>query len=313
MLGRFTVKEVLARVDQLAVMQHLVNGATLGEGFCSPFRVDRGPGCWLSTFDNNLYYHDPKDTLRSGKGIVNLWIMQYNVPIQLALNQIVRFNGVRQPRKFVKKPPAYFGYGLRSWEDYDEQYWEPYGLTIDDLEYGEPSLLPCHYFEYHSKKLDGLVRTYSRSDRPLYVYVWEDAAKGYSPLNKSKAHRFLGTAGMKHFYHYIHPDSDYSKLVICSGGKDAKVVFKAGYDTFALNGEMYKPEEIPLEILKEYEEIIIALDNDDTGISFAQRMCVLLNPYVPTRMIFPEFKDWGKQRIAYSQSVFEDTLNELIL
>lgn len=287
---------VIHSVDQLRVMQHLVHGATLNKGFKSPFRVDRGPGCWLSWFNEKLYYHDPKDYVRNGKNIIDLWCIQNNCEIQDAYYGIYNFNGPIKPVKPVKSPPKYFAYGVRAWEDYDEDYWSKYNLSFEDLESGNPGLFAAQYFEYYSEKMGGLVRTYSKPEKPLYIYCWDNGrAKGYAPLSSQ---RFMGNSTAEDFYYY---EGEPDILYICSGGKDAKVVHSYDKSVFALNGEMYSPSSLPKKILDKYPKIMIGLDNDDTGIEFAIKMKdYLVNLDYNVDICIPKSKDWADDEMIYN-------------
>jgi hypothetical protein len=291
MLPLLTKEKVLKAVDQLYIMKHLVSGATEG-GFKSPFRNDKGAGCWLNWFKGILYYQDPKDTFRNGKDIIQLWSIEKGVTYKEALYGITKFNGGFKVVP-VKKVPSYFGYGLRNWEDYDIAYWSKRLLTIKDLENGNPGIFPALYFEYYSKKAQGLIRAYSSSARPLYVYIWKNRAKGYCPSPKW----FIGDANSEDYYYY---KGDPSCIVITSGGKDAKVLNKANYTSFALNGETYLPTALPLDLLQSYPQVIVGLDNDSTGQAFTIKMCeFLITQGIKPYICMPDTKDWDEDIVKF--------------
>lgn len=279
-------------VNQFQVMSYLVPGCQLKGGFRSPFRPDKNPGCWLSEYNGNLYYHDPKDYIRTGKNIVGLWCLEFGVDEQVAVKAIKQgySNLVPRPVTNTKPEPKPIKYELRNWEVEDEEYWMQFGLTSKDLEKGTPGLFPCLYVEYYSRRFLTYVRKYSTDKARLYVYVWDDAVKLYCPEPKT----FLGNAGEKHDYFYEGFGKNEDTLVICSGGKDAKVVNKEGFSTYAKNGEMYSPSSYNLGLIKSYPNIIIGLDSDDTGIMFANKLKEYFKTQdLSTNIILPRYKDWA--------------------
>ncbi len=282
-------------LDQLRIMQYLVLGATEYKNFCSPFRPDKKPGCWLNWYNNVLYYHDPKDTLRNGKNIVKLWALEKNVSEIDAKIEMTNFTGglLVTPAVRYTKPKAELKYKLREWQDYDEEYWLPYGLTIPLLEKGSPSLYPLEFVEYYSQSMRGRVRSYSSPEKPMYAYFWDkDTFKVYSPKSKMK---FLGNCSAKDFYFYSRcQDKEY--LFITSSGKDAKVCFKElSIDSLAPNGEMFGLGHYPLEIIKDYKKVIVGFDNDSTGIEFGEKLVKYLQDNgIDAYMSIPEYKDFAE-------------------
>lgn len=272
-------------------MQQLVFGATLEKNFVSPFRQDRKPGCWLTEKNGHLYYHDPKDNLRNGKGVAVLWAIQNNVNLYVAIQQIcLGFKPNQTKFSFtLPKKKVDMTFELRFWEDYDEEYWSEYKLTAQDLEKGSPGLFPCMYVQFWSDKLKTYIRKYSNKTEPLYVYIWKDTFKVYSPLSER---RFLGTSTGLDYYYY---NSGQSELWISSGGKDAKVLHNHGKDSFALNGERFNPNLLP-QFVFNYEKVIVALDNDSTGILASSKMSLFLTSKgVNNKIILPTKKDWAEE------------------
>jgi len=280
----------LLLVDQLQVMQQLVFGASLEKNFVSPFRQDRKPGCWLTEKNGHLYYHDPKDSFRNGKGVASLWAIQNNVNLYVAIQQIcLGFKPKQTKYSPTPKKKVDMTFEIRHWEEYDEEYWSEYGLTAQDLEKGSPGLFPCMYVQFWSDKLKTYIRKYSNKLEPLYVYIWKDTFKIYSPLSER---RFLGTSTALDYYYYNYGQSE---LWISSGGKDAKVLHKHGKDSLALNGEMFNPKSLP-RLVFEYPRVIVALDNDDTGILASAKMSLFLtNQGVNNKIILPTKKDWAEE------------------
>lgn len=283
--------------SQLLAIQRLCPSASLEHGFRSCFRNDKGPGCWLSWYNERIYFHDPKDVLRNGKDVIELWRMQYSRTFQEALYEISSLSGtVRKPRFVPKQLNNHFSYAFRKWEDYDEEYWLSTGLTIPDLEQGVPKIMPILWYDYYSKKMMGIVRVSSTRSRPIYGFVWPNGhIKTYSPLGGMK---WMGNSKGTDFYYY--PGNN--TYMICAGGKDAKVVNKEkGYTTLSLNGERMRPPKQFWNLIKS-DTLLIGYDNDSTGLQEAEKLakhCASkgIVPYI----CVPQLNDWTEERQTWGK------------
>ena len=309
MIPQYTTDEVLALVDQEYLMSFLVTGASTKHNFCSPFRNDKGPGCWLSWHKGLLHYFDPRDTLRNGKTIVGLQkLATPHFSYREVLMELLRLDAkLQRPtrKRAVKKEIAArpVKYQVREWDTWDEDIWSKTGLTIQDLEKGTPKLLPAKWVEVYSRKLEGYVRQYSTEASPMYIYVWppdlylDAAIKVYRPKETVPSLKWGGNSTGKHFYYYK-GDKQTEMLFIAGSGKDAKVVHKCGaIDTLAANGEMYK--DYPWDIISQYKYVIVGLDNDDTGKQYADKLVQEARERgFYSTAILPKLKDWTEDRIT---------------
>lgn len=269
-------------------MAKLVPGSNLDKNFCSPFRSDRGPGCWLSWWNGVLYYHDPKDPLRNGKDVISLWMIENKVQENQALLDLMQNKNFVSPHRlsFAERQkrhstPPYLSVQVRGWEDYDDAFWTKIGLTVLQLEKGSPVIKPLLYEEYFSKKFRCLVKRYSTREEPLYGFFFPSGRiKVYAPYSK---HKWAGNSTAEDIYHF---HFDNSIAFVTSGCRDGLSVHRGGFSGLAQNGEMYGLGESLKTALVDYDTIYVGLDNDETGRIYTYQLAKEIKEAFPLKDVY---------------------------
>lgn len=239
----------------------------------SPLRTDNHPSFSLYTRDGKSVYY--RDFATGEKGsllelLSKLWSLSYDETIDRIYKDInysnkdVKVNLIKDSNTNIKKlndVATILECKTREWRDYDIEYWNSYGITLEWLKYADV------YPISHKIILKNGRRMVFPADKYSYVYVhFKDnkvQLKIYSPYNTSG---FKWSSNLDRsvwsLWEKIPQTGD--NLIISSSLKDClNIMNNLGIPAICLQGEGYIPKPHVIQQLKDrYKNIIVFYDND---------------------------------------------------
>lgn len=153
---------------------------------------------------------------------------------------------------------------IREWRNYDIEYWESFGISLEWLKYAEvyPISHKIVVKDNHSYIFN--------ADKYAYAYVEHKEGKVtlkiYQPFNKKYKWSNKHDKSVISLWTKVPEYGD--KLCICSSLKDALCLMaNTGIPSLSIQGEGYSMSKTAIDELKRrYKKIYILLDNDITGL-----------------------------------------------
>lgn len=175
---------------------------------------------------------------------------------------------------------------IREWRNYDIEYWESYGISLEWLKYAEvyPISHKIIIKDNHSYIFN--------ADKYAYAYVEhkEDKVtlKIYQPLNKKYKWSNKHDKSVISLWTKVPEYGD--KICICSSLKDALCLWaNTGIPSISIQGEGYSMSKTAInELKRRYKSIYILLDNDEVGLSDGIK---LAKETGFTNIILPQFEE----------------------
>ena len=266
--------------------------------FVSPLRNDNHPTCNFYRDNNNrLIYRDwATNHYFDAIGFV-MWkfgISYGQALLRIRKDMILRNPGSRRSNgntvRITKKQPSRIRIKRRQWNQWDENYWRQFGLSLAVLK----------RFNVYPIERAWL------NDEPFYLYSNEDVCyayrfgyeqyKLYFPLREQ--HRFVTS------YRGIQGENQLPVkgkwLVITKSLKDVMLLYRYGIPAIALQGEAIVPDTELIERFgKRFENIVMFYDNDKQGILSMQKAkkfisCVWIPRHYGVKDITDSYKSYGK-------------------
>jgi hypothetical protein len=247
------------------------------EFFKSEFRKEVNPSCKITDFGGFLLY---KDFGSPDKG-VNIWgyiMRKYHVSYRDALDivasdfglvnkvnqsHVIQTSGESLEKSLGKR--TILQIKRRNWLIKDKNYWyENYGINKDLLE--DFNVHPITDYWVNSIHCHSADRSYS------YDYYYHNGRllrKIYQPLSKTK---WISNIDNTVVQGIANIPKHHELLIITKSLKDIMCLRNMGYYSVAPNNEAsWIPELVWQKFLGRYKQMVIFFDNDDAGVSNAQR------------------------------------------
>lgn len=248
----------------------------------SPLREDIHPSfsIYLSN-TNHIYYKD--FAVRGERGsLMDLLCKYWNCSFKTALTKIADLPKVKSKTSNIKKrsdikvftrkksnTESKIQVVVRSWKDYDYQYWREYGIEMPWLKYAE--IYPISHKIVIKKNKNG---KWNKHVFPTekYSYCFIERKEGvvslkiYQPFSKQCKWCSKMDKSIIGLWTKIPEKGD--RVIICSSLKDALCIScQLHIPTLCLQGEGYNiSETAKKELLKRYKKVYISFDVDKTGI-----------------------------------------------
>lgn len=256
----------LATEEQIFAMYGL---PVTNKMFCNPFRNDKNPTCSLYRNANGvLNFNDfGSDWHTDCFGLVSkLYNISYYAAVQKVYKDLMKGrkpNGKMMAVDSIgRKEKVVIEIKKRRFNEHDLDYWRSYGIT----------LASCNKYDTYAAewvRVNGnVVYTYSKYS-PSYAYwLGKDAESGIDEFKvyfpKRKKYRFLSNSSTIQGWRQLDWDADH--LIIQKSMKDVMLMSEYGLNSIAFSGELAKPSEETLALLKEsFRHIFVWYDNDDAG------------------------------------------------
>lgn len=256
--------DILNKVSEVDILNHYLGISTLPILINSPFRQDKNPS--VSIFinrNNNVIFKDfgTHKSYNLWSFLEDYWCCNYEEVLNRLnkdLNNIKNITGtlkVTHYKQYIHKSSK-LEVTIREWRDYDLQYWESYGISLDWLKFGR--VYPISHIFINNNRFP--------AEKHAYVYIEKKdgniTMKVYQPF--SERMKWLSKHDNSVWDLWDRLPQRGNKLIITSSRKDALCIWaNTGVPAISLQGEGYIPKEHVVQQLKDRFEVVYVLyDND---------------------------------------------------
>lgn len=272
----------------------------------SPLRTDNHPSFSLYTRDGKSVYY--RDFATGEKGsllelLSKLWSLSYDETIDRIYRDIkysnkdVKVNLVKDSNTNIKKlndVTTILECKTREWRDYDIEYWNSYGITLEWLKYADV------YPISHKIIIKNGRRMVFPANKYAYTYVefkeGKVTHKFYQPFNRD-GFKWQNNHDRSVVSLWTKVPKEGNIICICSSLKDALALWcNTGIPSIAIQGESYPLSQTAInELKRRFKRQYILLDNDEPGRKDAKKLTELTGF---TNIEIPQF-DGGKDVSDY--------------
>jgi 5S rRNA maturation endonuclease (ribonuclease M5) len=325
-IDQLSLEQILFQVDEISIAKYYLKLSKLPCLINSPLRIDNKPSMSIYYCNNHVYYKD----YSSGDmgGLFNLlqllWKMSFYDMLLKINNDIPEILKVHS--EYTKNSYTYTNFitnntkklecTIRKWEDYDIQYWESYGVSLEWLKY-------CNVFPISHKFITIDDKTFTfKADKYAYSFIEKKEGKItmkiYQPYN-TKGYKWTNSHDSSVLSLWTKIPDKGNLLLICSSLKDALCIrTNTNIPTIAVQGEGYFiSKRVIKELNERYKNIIISFDGDEAGITNAKKLSKHTNwvninsPTLQKGDI--KAKDWSDIYYYFGKEIFLKIFKELIL
>lgn len=306
-------EEIKSVVTDAELVFHYLGIAEIPCFISSPLRKDIKPSFGFYSNDGKRIYWIDLAT-REGGGIYDLLSLMWNCSYKEVLVRIQKdmkdFTTGAEVDTYkpciVRDAASHRSHNelqckVREWRQYDIDYWESYGVSLEWLKYAEV------YPISHKIILSGGKRYVFGADKLAYAFVEHKEGrvtlKIYQP--KSIEHKWSNKHDKSVISLWTKIPKSGDKVVICSSLKDALCLWaNTGIPAIAVQGEGYKLSNTAVsELKRRYNNVYILFDNDKAGLEDAERLSkdtgfinVVLPQFNGGKDVSDLFKSVGKER-----------------
>lgn len=290
----------------------------------SPLREDNNPSFGLFSPNGKIYFKDfatgEKGSLK--KLLMLLWHCSYQgvnkklyndlvLPFEKHINNLQCSISKSSHKKYLTNNKYTLKCKIRDWEDYDIEYWNSYGISLEWLKFADV------YPVSHKIIITETGSFAYKTDKFAYAFAefkdGKSTLKIYQPYNK-KGFKWCSTHKHDVISLWTKLPTSGSCVCICSSVKDALCLWtNTGIPAIAIQGEGYSISNTVKEQLKtRFKHVFICLDNDETGLRDSDKLSKdtsFINIVLPP---FKEGKDISDMYKAYQdKKEFRETLKKL--
>lgn len=288
----------------------------------SPLRQDNRPSFGLYSKDRKRIYWVDFATNEAG-GIYDLLTLMWNCSYKDVLKRIqkdinkfttgVKINSCSSSmvnRMTFHSDNKELQCKIREWRQYDIDYWNSYGISLEWLKYAE--VYPISHKIVIS---DGKKYVFG-ADKLAYAYVERKEGKVtlkiYQPLNKN-GYKWSNKHDKSVISLWTKVPEYGDKICICSSLKDALCLWaNSGIPSIAVQGEGYNMSETAIsELKRRFKKVYILFDNDEAGLADGEKLAKQTGF---TNVILPDFnggKDVSDLFKSVGKSKFNNVINSL--
>lgn len=160
---------------------------------------------------------------------------------------------------------------VREWRDYDLEYWNSYGISLEWLKYADV------YPISHKIVIKDNISYAFGADKYAYAYVefkeGKTTLKIYQPFN-TNGYKWANRHDRSVISLWTKVPSEGDRVCICSSLKDALCLWaNTGIPSLAIQGEGYSMSDTAVnELKKRFDKVYICLDNDKPGVIDAKHL-----------------------------------------
>lgn len=153
---------------------------------------------------------------------------------------------------------------VRDWRNYDLEYWESYGISLEWLKYADV------YPISHKIVIKDNISYAFGADKYAYAYVeykeGKTTLKIYQPFNK-RGYKWANRHDKSVISLWTKVPPEGERVCICSSLKDALCLWaNTGIPALAIQGEGYGISNTAInELKRRFKKVYICLDNDEPG------------------------------------------------
>lgn len=316
------LKDILSKVTEFQVLSFYLGITEIPCIINSPLREDKNPSFGLhSSKEGKIHYLD-LSTKESG-GTFDLLAKKWGCSFSEVLGKVSNdisniiqrttsnkhISTIRQ--KSMANGISDLQCKVRNWEQYDLDYWDSYGISLEWLKYAEVYPISHKIIIKDNKKY------VFGADKYAYAYVEHKenkvSLKIYQPFN-NKGYKWANRHDGSVISLWTKVPVNGLNLFICSSVKDALCFWaNTGIPAISLQGEGYNMSQTAIsELKRRFKNIYILYDNDEPGILDAKK---LAEETGFTNVILPQFgggKDVSDYRKIYGQNAFLRLIKTLV-
>ncbi len=280
----------------------------------SPLRQDRRPS--FSLFSNNGEEVGFLDySTREHGSIIDLLMRMWNCSFVEAKKRIAndmgdaRLNISIGKGSYSSRIPVRTNSGIdlqcrvREWRDYDIEYWNSYGISLEWLKYAD-----VHPISHKIVIKDDISYAFG-ADKYAYAYVefkeGKTTLKIYQPFN-TRGFKWANRHDRSVISLWTKVPSEGEKVCICSSLKDALCLWaNTGIPALAIQGEGYGMSDTAVnELKRRFKKVYICLDGDPPGVADSLSLQKKTGFKIIACPLIGQAKDWsdiyhdyGKERM----------------
>lgn len=298
------LEDVLGRMSEIDILSHYIGINEIPCVIHSPLRKDNTPSFGFYTSNGKkIRWVDYATNERGGTFdlLMKLWNCTYQECLNKIYNNFVKQSNINIKRTFynVKTTHSYnsnveLQCTIREWKDYDIDYWESYGISLNWLKWAEVYPISHKIVIKHGiKHLFGATKF-------AYAFIEhkenKHTIKIYQPFSKNYKWANGHNRSVISLWSKIPKSGD--KLIICSSLKDALCIScQLHIPTLAVQGESYDMSDSAINNLKSrYNKIYISFDTDSPGILNTKRLAERTGfiPIIPDLGKNKDYSDYYK-------------------
>lgn len=312
--------DILNKVSEADILNYYLGISALPILINSPFRQDKNPS--VSVFlnrNNNIIFKDfgTHKSYNLWSFFEEYWNCTYDEVIQRITEDLNKMKigtskiKISRQKHYVHNSSK-VEVTIREWRDYDLQYWESYGISLEWLKFGR--IYPISHIFINNNRFP--------AEKHAYVYVEKKdgnvTLKVYQPF--SERMKWLSKHDSSVWDLWDRLPEKGNKLIITSSRKDALCIWSnTGIPTVSLQGEGYIPKEHVVQQLKDRFEVVYVLyDNDfnsdiNNGRLFGQSLANkfgLKQIEIPTEW---KCKDTSDLCFNWGRDIVKQVINELTI
>lgn len=307
-----SVNEIMKRVSQGDILEHYFGITTLPTLINSPLRKDKHPSFSIYTPDRKQVKYIDFATGEHGD-IYSLMQKYFNLSFAGVMRKIGRdeyFRNCKSNTNFTATPNMGKNFSvpsdtdikvkIRDWKEYDIEYWQSYGISLQWLKYAEVYPISHKIVYKNGERYVFSAAKYAycfveRKEGNLTLKVYQPFSKRYKWASKNDG----SVVGL-----WTKIPQKGNRLVICSSLKDALCLWSnIGIPCVYVQSETTGLSDTALKVLKSrYKNIFICFDNDKPGLRDGEMLSaktgfknVVLPSFDGGKDISDAFKVFGKE------------------
>lgn len=315
------LSDILEKVTEADILAYYLNISEIPCIINSPLREDKRPSFGLYSVDGVKIHYTDLSTKDKG-GLFDLlgkmWGLDYFKVLEKINEDIPKFTKSlyinKQNSCRIKKVNDYREESellckIRDWKDYDLEYWNSYGITLEWLKYAEV------YPISHKIIIRGDKKYTLGADKLAYAYVERKEGKItlkiYQPYNKD-GYKWSNKHDNSVISLWTKVPEYGDNLCICASLKDALCLWSnTGIPCLALQGEGYNISETAInELKRRYKNIYILFDNDKAGLLDGDKLSKSTGF---TNIILPHFEGGKDVSDLYKSLNDKEQFKQIIL
>ncbi|MEI8204579.1 MAG: bifunctional DNA primase/helicase [Bacteroidota bacterium] len=182
------------------------------------------------------------------------------------------------------KPIKPYSIKVKPFSDFELNYWQQYGITLDTLKRFHVVSLK----EFTTENNEGKPYKLSPTDKePIFAYQGKLYLKLYRPFSTIRF-QYAGDLGDKYCFGLEQLPPKGNILFITGGEKDVLSLVSKGYSAICFNSETSNiPQSIIQKLNYRFKHVVILYDSDKTGMESSAKHVQLLSTFGVKRMVLP--------------------------
>lgn len=295
------LEDILSVTTEAEILAYYLGIYKIPILICSPLRQDNHPSFSIYSTDGKKCFYKDFST-KEGGNTFSLLGKMWNLPYLEVLKKIysdyhnfknkvnianTSICNVKSIQTLNKNSELLCK--VRKWKDYDLQYWDDYGISLDWLKFA--NVYPIS----HKIIIKNGCKYIFNADKHAYAYVehkeGNTTIKIYQPFNKD-GYKWSSKHDASVISLWTKIPKEGNTLCICASLKDALCLWSnTGIPSIALQGEGYCMSNTAINNLKSrFKNIFVLFDNDKAGIEDGK---ILSKNTGFINLVLPQF-DGGK-------------------